>query len=413
MFAAVQHSWQRTLYIAFFAQLVSATGFSLIFPFLPLYVQDLGTHTNISLDIWAGLVFSSQAFTMMFASPIWGALADQYGRKLMVERAMFGGTVLLFLMGLVTSAEQLVLLRAIQGFVTGTVGANNALVAAAVPRERTGYAMGLLQVGQWSGIALGPLIGGVLADAYGYAIPHFFTAALLALAGILVHFGIHENFVPTIGKKVSRKSFVDEWRHVLSMPGVVLTYSLGFIAALTRSMIVPITPLFIQTLLADGDKVSTVTGLMMGMSSAAITASAIYFGRLGDRIGHRRIVITSSVAVGLLLLPQAFVTEAWQLIVLYVLMGAATGGLVSAPSALLAHYTDPGEEGAVYGLDNSIVSGARALAPLAGTGLAVWLGYRGVFVVAASLMAVLMVVAMRGLHDRQARVVEVALEKTT
>src|SRR5690606_6929717 len=108
-----------------------------------------------------------------------------------------------------------------------------------------------------------------------------------------------------------------------------------------------------------------------------------------------------------------FVTEAWQLIALYVLMGAATGGLVSAPSALLAHYTDPGEEGAVYGLDNSIASGARALAPLAGTGLAVWLGYRGVFVVAASLMAVLMLVAVRGLHDRQAMAVEIALEKTT
>jgi DHA1 family multidrug resistance protein-like MFS transporter len=413
MFSPSQHSWQRTLYIAFFAQLVSATGFSLIFPFLPLYVQVLGTHTNISLDIWAGLVFSSQAFTMMFASPIWGALADQFGRKLMVERAMFGGTVLLFLMGLVTSAEQLVLLRAIQGFVTGTVGANNALVAASVPRERTGYAMGLLQVGQWSGIALGPLIGGVLADAYGYAIPHFFTAALLALAGLLVHFGIHEHFAPSNGKKVSRKSFVEEWRHVLSMPGVVLTYSLGFIAALTRSMIVPIAPLFIQTLLADGDKVSTVTGLMMGISSAAITASAIYFGRLGDRIGHRRIVIASSVAVGLLLLPQAFVSEAWQLIVLYVLMGAATGGLVSAPSALLAHYTDPGEEGAVYGLDNSIVSGARALAPLAGSGLAIWLGYRGVFVVAAMFMALLLLVAVRGLHDRPARAVEIALEKAT
>jgi DHA1 family multidrug resistance protein-like MFS transporter len=412
MFSAFQHSWQRTLYISFFAQLVSATGFSLIFPFLPLYVQALGTHTSISLDIWAGLVFSSQAFTMMFASPIWGALADQFGRKLMVERAMFGGTVLLFLMGLVTSAEQLVLLRAIQGLVTGTVGANNALVAAAVPRQRMGYAMGLLQVGQWSGIALGPLLGGVLADAYGYAIPHFFTAALLALAGLLVHFGIHEHFEPSSTKKVSRKSFVAEWRHVLSMPGVVLTYSLGFISALSRSMIVPIAPLFIQTLLTDGSKVSTVTGLMMGISSAAITASAIYFGRLGDRIGHRRIVIGSSVAVGLLLLPQAFVTEAWQLMVLYVLMGAATGGLVSAPSALLAHYTDPGEEGAVYGLDNSIVSGARALAPLAGTGLAVWLGYRGVFVVSASLMAVLLVVAARGLHDR-VRPVEVALEKTT
>lgn len=413
MFAAFQQPWQRTLYIIFFSQLISAMGFSLIFPFLPLYVQALGTHTSISLEIWAGLVFSSQAFTMMFASPVWGAIADQYGRKLMVERAMFGGTVLLFLMGLVTSAEQLVLLRAVQGFVTGTVSANSALAAASVPRERIGYAMGLLQVGQWSGIALGPLVGGVLADAYGYAVPHFFTAALLGLAGLLVHFGVHEHFEPPAGKKGTGRSFVAEWRHVLSMPGVMLTYLLGFITALSRSMIVPIAPLFVQSLLADSSKVSTVTGLMMGISSAAITATAIYFGRLGDRIGHRKIVLGSSIAVGLLLFPHALVTEAWQLIVLYVLMGAATGGLISAPSALLAHYTDPGEEGAVYGIDNSIAAAARTVAPLAGTGLAIWIGYRGVFVIAALLMGVLVLVAARGLHDRQMKPVEAALEKTT
>ena len=198
MSQAAPRTWKRTLYIAFFAQLISAMGFSLIFPFLPLYVQALGTTTGISIDFLAGMVFSAQALTMMIASPIWGSLADQYGRKLMVERAMFGGTLLLFLMAFVTSAEQLVLLRAIQGFITGTVSANNALVASTAPRERMGYAMGLLQVGQWSGVAMGPLIGGVLADAYGYAIPHIFTAILLGIGGILIHFGIDEEFQPFI-----------------------------------------------------------------------------------------------------------------------------------------------------------------------------------------------------------------------
>ncbi|MBZ0304395.1 MAG: MFS transporter [Anaerolineae bacterium] len=401
MFAAIPRSWQRTLYIVFFAQLISAMGFSLIFPFLPLYVQSLGTTTGISLDFWAGMVFSSQAITMMIASPIWGGLADRYGRKVMVERAMFGGTILLFLMAFVTSAEQLVLLRAIQGFVTGTVSANNALVAASAPRNRMGYAMGMLQVGQWSGIALGPLVGGVLADAFGFAIPHIFTAILLGVAGILIYFGVDEHFEPVEQAKARRPSLVSEWRHVLSMPGVMLTYSLRFLTALSRSMITPIAPLFVQTLLLEEAGVSTVTGLMIGISSAAATATGIYFGRLGDRIGHRKIVVGSAVIAGLSLLPQALVTETWQLIVLYALTGAASGGLVASPSALLAEYTDPGEEGAVYGLDNSIVAGGRALAPLIGSGLAIWLGYRGVFGVAALMMGALVVVALRGLPERQ------------
>lgn len=178
--------WQRTLLIVFFAQLMTAVGFSSIFPFLPLYVESLGSTTNLSIEFLAGMVFSAQAITMMIASPFWGALADRYGRKLMVERSMFGGAVLLLLMAFVTSAEQLVVLRAIQGLITGTLAAANALIAAEVPRENTGYAMGLLQVGLGSGVALGPIIGGSIADAYGYSAAFFVTAALLLIAGITV-----------------------------------------------------------------------------------------------------------------------------------------------------------------------------------------------------------------------------------
>jgi MFS transporter, DHA1 family, multidrug resistance protein len=160
--------WQTTLWIMFVAQLLSAVGFSVIFPFLGLYVADLGTRTSLGIPFWVGMVFSSQALTMAIASPIWGSLSDRLGHKLMVERAMYGGAVVLLLMGFARSAEELVLLRTIQGALTGTISAANALVAAAAPRERMGYAMGTLQMGLWSGTAAGPLLGGVLADSFGY-----------------------------------------------------------------------------------------------------------------------------------------------------------------------------------------------------------------------------------------------------
>mgnify|MGYP006447828629 CR=1 FL=1 len=96
--------WQRTLAILFVAQLFSATGFSIIFPFLPFFVQDLGTHTSLPLEFWTGMVFAIQGFTMMLSAPIWGAIADRYGRKLMVERAMFGAAILIFLMAFARSA---------------------------------------------------------------------------------------------------------------------------------------------------------------------------------------------------------------------------------------------------------------------------------------------------------------------
>ncbi len=377
--------WQRTLFIMFIAQLMTAVGYSSIFPFLPLYVQDLGTSTNLSTELLAGLVYSSQAFTMMLASPVWGTLADRYGRKLMVERSLFGGFILLLLMAFVTTAEQLIVLRGIQGLITGTIAAANALVASVVPRKHTGYAMGLMQVGLGAGVALGPLIGGAVADVLGYSEAFYITASLLLLAGLLVLFGVKEDFTPLQEKQGERFHFIAEWRHILSASGVILAYGMRFMSTLGRMMVIPIAPLFIVTLMEDTSRVNTFTGLMIGVSSAATTISAVYLGRLGDRLGQRKILIVCTLLAALLYLPQSMVTAPWQILVLQALVGVALGGIIPAISSLLARLTKPGEEGAVYGLDNSINAGARSVAPLLGAAVAASFSLRATFVATALL----------------------------
>jgi DHA1 family multidrug resistance protein-like MFS transporter len=372
--------WQRTLWIIFFAQMMTAVGFSSINPFLPLYVKDLGTSSNLSIEMLAGLVYSAQAFTMMITAPIWGAIADRYGRKLMVERSMFGGAIILLVMAFVTSSEQLIVLRAIQGMITGTVAASSALVASIAPRKRMGYAMGVLQVGLNSGVALGPVIGGAVADAFGYSSSFFVTAALLLISGIVISVGVHEEFTPkeSLGKKGNK--FWEKWRQIFLMPGVGMTYGMRFMAQLGRMMVIPILSLFALELLTNADRVNTFTGLVIGAGSATMTLSGIYLGRLGDRIGHRRVLIACFILAGLLYLPQSLVTQGWQLLVLYALVGIGSGGIVPLVSALLANYTPEGEEGSVYGLDNSIQSGARSLAPLVGSAVALWFGLRSTFI---------------------------------
>jgi DHA1 family multidrug resistance protein-like MFS transporter len=391
----VSERWQRTLYIMFFVQFMSAVGFSSIFPFLPLYVESLGSNSNLSIELLAGLVFSSQAITMMIASPVWGALADRVGRKLMVGRASFGGAFMLFLMAFARTAEELVLLRAIQGLITGTLAASNALVAAEAPRERTGYAMGLLQVGLGAGVAIGPLIGGTVADAFGYSTAFFVTAALLFLAGITVFVGVDEDFVPTSTLTGGARPFMASWRLILSAHGVRPTYLMRFMSQLGRTMLIPIAPLFIQTLQRTSLGINTLTGLMVGVSSALTTLSAVYLGRLGDRIGHRKIVIASLIFVALLYLPQSLVSNPWELIALRALSGAAMGGVIPSLSSLLARFTQYGEEGAVYGLDNSIRAGARSIAPLIGSSVAVWFGLRASFIAAGLLFAIAALLAAR------------------
>ena len=388
--------WQVTLAVVFISQVLTAIGFSLVFPFLPLYVEHLGSTSGLSVEWMAGLVIAVQGFTMMFASPLWGAVADRYGRKLMVMRATFGGVIVMGLMGVVTSGEQLIFLRGVQGIVTGTVAANNALVASAVPREKIGFAMGTLQVSLWGGVALGPLIGGVLADAYGFAMPFFITSIALFFSGILIYFGIDEDFEPQKAKRdQNRPSMIEQWRHVLAATGVPIVYSMRLLAGIGRSMIIPIAPLFVVSLLNPAMVGQSIfAGAVMSVSSATSTVSGVYLGRLGDRIGHRTILIWSAIVVVIFYIPQVFVTNVWQLLAWQGLAGLAMGGIISAPSALLAQYTDAGEEGAVYGLDNSIVAAGRAIAPLAGAAIAMFFGFRATFAATAILFAIVCFTAM-------------------
>lgn len=395
------NSWQRTLYIMLFVQFVSSMAYSIIFPFLSFYVQDLGTNTNLSLEFWIGMVFAVQGMTMMFASPLWGAVADRYGRKLMVVRAAFGGGLLVLLMGFARSAEELVLLRAIQGLVSGTAPAVSAMVAAAAPRERAGYAMGVLQLGQWSGVAVGPLVGGFMADIWGFRSAFITTTVLLIIAGTLVWLGVQEVFEPKT-KTQQSGAFIGEWRSILTAPGVGMIYGTRSLSWLARTMLVPIIPLFAASLLPESAKVSTFTGLVVGGAAASGTFSAVYLGRLGDHIGHRKVLIGSAITGATFYILQLFVGEAWQFLAVYALAGAAIGGIMPALSALLNRYTQPGQEGAVYGLDSSVAAAARSVAPLVGTGVAVWLGLPGTFAVAGGILLFTAAMALRWLPDSKA-----------
>lgn len=385
--------------VIFFAQLTTAVGFSSIFPFLPLYVQSLGSVTHTSIEIMAGLVFSAQAVTMMIASPIWGAVADRFGRKLMVERAMFGGSIILLLMAFVRSSEELVFLRALQGTVSGTIAASNALVAAVAPRRRTGFAMGLLQVGLGGGVALGPLLGGVVADALGYRSAFYLTSGLLFISGVMVWRWVREDFVAPPGSDSTQGPWLEHWRRIVGAPGVKMTYAMRFISQLGPQMITPMAPLFIESLMVDVARVNTVTGLVVGVSSAFTTVSAVFLGRLGDQVGHRRVLTLSLLGAALFFWPASLVQNPWQLLILQAVAGIALGGVVPSISAMLAGLTRSGEEGAVYGLDNSLRSAAQCIAPLAASGVAIVFGLRSVFVAAAALFGLAFLTALTQLHE--------------
>lgn len=385
-------SWQRNLAVLAVVQIISTLGFGLIFPFLPLYVRDLGVSTTGSLEFWAGLAFSAQAFTMMIASPIWGTVADRSGRKLMLERATLGGAIIVGAMGFVQNAEQLVILRALQGATTGVIAANNALVAAQTPKEHSGFALGVINMARWVGVAGGPLVGGVIGELFGFRESFWITGALLGMAGVAVALWVQEDFHPVA--KAQRPGFWASYRAIFTAQGMRGLYGLAFLRSLGATVTVPILALFVLVLNQGEERGSVaMTGLIIGAAAFTSAVSAVYLGRLGDRIGHERILFGSAVLSAVLFIPQIFVVSSWQLAFWQAVSGVAIGGLVPSVSALMNIYAPAGNQGATYGLDNSVQAAARVVAPMLAAALATWVGYRGVFVGAAAIYVVAAIVA--------------------
>jgi len=160
-------------------------AFGFVFPFLPLFIAELGVGGIEQVEVWSGVTAFGQAAVLSVFSPVWGAIADRYGRRVMVLRVAFAGGIILGLMGLSQNIWQFLALRLIQGALTGVVAASTALASAFVPRERLGYAMGLIQMSAFAGNSVGPLLGGFVADRVGYRASFAVTAGLMLSAGVI------------------------------------------------------------------------------------------------------------------------------------------------------------------------------------------------------------------------------------
>jgi DHA1 family multidrug resistance protein-like MFS transporter len=388
-------TWRRNFYTLWVAELVAVAGFTVVIPFLPYYVQELGVIELEQVEFWSGLLFAFHAVAMAIFSPIWGSVADRYGRKLMVERAMFGGAVVMGAMGFVQNVQQLVALRALQGCLTGTIAAATTLVASSVPRQRSGYALGLLQMAVYSGASAGPLLGGLVADHFGYRAAFVVTGALLFVAGITVDIFVQEEFDPPPREAGSRKD--DFWlgvraafrsRELLVVLGIELMMRLG------TKVMGPVLPLFVQTLVPGEARIASLVGLITGLGAATSAVGAILLGRASDRFGYRTVLLACALGAAVVYVPQFFVTTPVQLLILQAAVGAVMGGGLAAIGAMLANLSPEGRQGAVYGLDWSAVAMANGLGPMTGAAVALGLGLRAPFLFAAGIygLAALMIV---------------------
>ncbi|MGE5620686.1 MAG: MFS transporter [Sphingomonadaceae bacterium] len=375
--------WQRNLAALVLGQALNMVAFSFVFSFFPLYVQTLGVSGTEEAAQWSGMIIAATAISMAISQPIWGNLADRCGRKPMLMRSMLGGSVVLTLMGMVQSPEQLLAMRFVQGLVSGTVAAGNALVAASVPRQRLGFALGLMQVAFFFGTSVGPLLGGVMADLWGFRVPFFAAGAMLAIGLLVVTIFVREEFTPP-SSAASRAGVWTQSRALLAMPVIPILLSVLLLIQLGNVIVSPVLSLFIAELNAS-EKAGTAAGVVLGATGAASAVSALALGRLGDRIGHAVILPVCLVGAAVTYFPQGMVQQVWQLLLLRGLLGLFLGGLMPSANALLAGAVPRERRGAAFGLSSAAQAMANFVGPLSGAAITTHLGLRSIFAITGAL----------------------------
>ena len=385
--------WKRNLAILGGAQLMTLLGFSAYLSFLPYYVQGLGATSQAETMSWVALFSSGSALAMAISAPIWGTLADRYGRKLMLVRATLAGAVLAGLMGIARSPLQLSTLRILQGLFCGTVGASITLIAAETPDKHVATALGLMQTAQCGGQSLGPLIGGVIADSLGYQAVFIVSSSLMVIALIIIVLFAREKHHMTVAQRRPFQFSLrrGQLRDLFSGSNLVLLVVLGS-SSFAVSVLSPILALYIQSLSADTARLGTLAGSVISAAAFTSSLTALMIGPLVRRTGQKRLLLICVVGAALIHIPQALVTSTTQLLILRAIQGAFMGGILPTANALLARLTPAERRGTVFGFASGTQAGARAVGPAVGAAAAHAWGMPSAFLVTASvfgLMAVL------------------------
>jgi MFS family permease len=375
--------WKRNLAVCVAGSFTTIVGMTLILPFLPLYVEQLGVTDHAAMVQWSGIAYGVTYFAAAFAAPVWGRLGDRYGRKPMLIRASFGMAIAISLMGMAHDIWQLVALRLLPGLLGGYASGSTYLVATQTPRARSGWALGVLSSGIMAGNLMGPLIGGMLPPLIGIRATFFLSGAVIFVTFIGTTLLIHEEPRPPEARHArSRRG----WSEIPDKRPVIAMLATGLLLMIAIMSIEPIIAVYVAELVAPS-QVTFVAGLAMSAAALGSILSSSYLGRLADRVGHRTVIVGCLATSALLLIPQAFVGSGWQLVALRFLMGLALGGLLPCIASVIRHSVPEAVAGGILGYSVSAQYAGQVIGPLAGGFIGGHLGMRAVFLGTSVLMA--------------------------
>ena len=409
--------WRKNLYTAWFTQILSLTGFGFVFPFLPLFIQELGTTDPDDLRLWTGLIASAPALSMGIMAPVWGLLADRFGKKLMILRAMAFGAVVSIMLAFAGSTQMVFLLRFVQGLFTGTVSAAAALVATGTPRHKLSYALGFQSSSTFIGISLGPLLGGVAAELAGYRASFLIGAAVLTVGFVLAVVFIRDPerdagaSEDAAGEATDNRADQDADRVAdgegeftvrdFLAPAFAAAFGILFMLRFCRVLTVPFIPLHVQDLRQNVEGTSAIVGAVSAARGAATAAAGLTLSRLGDKHDRMRLIAIFLFAAAVFSVP-VFLADGMLAFVLFnVVFTYFLGGVEPLLQSSLAEMTPGNRRGLLFGIQTTVGNVGWFLAPLAGSAVSIAFSVRHVF--AAMTVALVLALTVSAIIQRRVR----------
>ena len=337
-------TWKRTVYISLVCVFCIAFGVSQLAPILPLYFHDLGVQTPEAMSLWSGLATGATYIIVCIAAPFWGRIADKRGRKITLIRSSFG----------------------------------MALIASESPIERTGWALGLLASANLAGSLIGPLLGGYIADTVGIRNDFIIVGIIMSLAGLLAAVFIHEDYKPKAN--VEKLSISKLKEQIPEFNSVIALCVASFIYAICIMSLQPVISVYIKGIVpSDTENLAFIAGAVFSAMGIAQLISSSPLGKLVDKIGPRKVLVISLIYVGILNIPQAYVSDVYQLAIIRFLQGFGLGGMLPALNTYLSSKTPREFTGQVFSYNQSCLFLGYFLGAVGGASLMAWLGFTTLF----------------------------------
>jgi DHA1 family multidrug resistance protein-like MFS transporter len=375
-------SWKRTYWVVWVANFVTAVGMMSFLVFFPSHLAKLGV-VEERIPLWTGLIFGGAPLVASIMTPIWSAIGDRYGRRLMTIRAMLAITVFVGAMAWARGPWELLALRLGQGCFSGFIAPSITLVSVIAPKERQGLVAGSLQTAMALGSIVGPLIGGLVLQTHGLESIFLGVSAASCFSALLVGLFAQERasdrtqvskgVTPVEILKASLRDLADVWRN----PRMREALKLLFWMALAVGATSPLMELYVRELGAEESEVGLFTGLLTSAFAAANVVAMPLWGHRGDKHGHGRTLRRSALFVSVALFLNASAANLAMLFVVRVLLALATAGASPLAYGLAATEIPVTRRGGAMGAVFSARTMAIALSAMIGGSLYSLLGLRG------------------------------------